>query len=254
MSYHSALNRSAKWACDFASFASFPSVKTSDRKICRQKNGLGQGARIFPSRNSILYLAMRLAISAKPPMLLIMEKSWLGKLFSASPKSRLAAARADVDCVEAEAQFNLGLQFATGAGSLQDYAQAADWYRKAAEQNHGLAQCNLGIMYARGQGVVRDDAQSAVWFGRAAKLGDAGGQYYMGRNCQRASMNGLPADAHEARMEAYKWYQLAAAQGYKASEGAYVTLTFKMTRAEVAEANKRVASFVAASPPKPLLA
>jgi TPR repeat protein len=170
-------------------------------------------------------------------------------MFSASPKAPPAAARADVDCAGAEAQFSRGLQFATGVGATQDYAQAADWYRKAAGQNHGLAQFNLGVMYASGQGVAQDDAQSAMWFARAANLGDAGGQYRMGRNCQRASMSGLPADAPEARIEAYKWFQLAEAQGYKDSEGAYAPLTIKMTRADVAEAAQRVASFVPASAP-----
>jgi TPR repeat protein len=196
---------------------------------------------------------MRLAFPAQQPMLVIMAKSWLGKMFSSSKKTQPAAASSDVDSVDAEVQFNRGLQFATGAGAAQDYAQAADWYRKAAEQNHGLAQFNLGVMYARGQGVVRDDAQSVVWFGRAANLGDAGGQHHMGRNCQLASMNGLPADAPESRIEAYKWFQLSAAQGYKDSEGAYAPLTVKMTRADVAEANERVARFVAVSATKPLL-
>ena len=186
-------------------------------------------------------------------MLVIMEKSWFSKMFLSSKKSRPAAARPGVDYLDAEVQFNRGLQFATGAGATQDYAQAADWYRKAAEQNHGLAQFNLGTMYARGQGVAQDDAQSAAWFGRAARLGDAGGQYHMGRNCQRASRDGLPAEATEARIEAYKWYQLSAAQGYQDSEGAYAPLTIKMTREDVAEANQRVAKFVAGNAPKPLV-
>src|SRR5580698_2303254 len=185
-------------------------------------------------------------------MLVIMEKSWLGKILFSSSKPPLAAAPTEVDYVDAEVQFGLGLKFATGAGGAQDYAQAADWYRKAAEQNHGLAQFNLGMMYAQGQGVVRDYAQSAVWFGRAANLGDAGGQYHMGRNCQRASMDGLPADAPEARIEAYKWYQLSAAQGYKDSKGAYAMLTFKMTREDVTEAKRRVTRFVAVGVSKPL--
>jgi hypothetical protein len=189
-----------------------------------------------------------------------MKKSWLGKIFFAAKKSRPASARsnvadaADANCVDAEVQFNRGLQFATGAGAAQDFAQAADWYRKAAAQSHGLAQFNLGVMYARGQGVVRDDAQSLVWFGRAAHLGDAGGQYHMGQNCQRASLAGLPADAPEARIEAYKWFQLSAAQGYKDSEGAHAPLTVKMTREDVAEAIQRVARFVVATAPKPLQA
>jgi TPR repeat protein len=189
-----------------------------------------------------------------------MKKSWLGKIFFAAKNSRPAAARPEVvdaneaNCVEAEAQFSRGLQFATGAGAARDYAQAATWYRKAAAQSHGLAQFNLGVMYAQGQGVARDDAQSLAWFGRAALLGDAGGQYHMGQNCQRASLTGLPANAPEARIEAYKWFRLAAAQGYKDSEGAHAPLTIKMTRADVAEAIQRVASFVAATAPKPLRA
>ena len=180
-----------------------------------------------------------------------MEKSWLGKMFSSAPKVRPAAVRLEVDYANAEVQFGLGLKFASGAGAAQDYAQAADWYRKAAEQNHSLAQFNLGTMYANGQGVAQDDAQSVVWFGRAANLGDAGGQFNMGRCCQRASMDGRPADAPEARIEAYKWFQLAAAQGYKNADGAYATLTIKMTRADVAEANQRVARFTVANAAKP---
>jgi TPR repeat protein len=181
-------------------------------------------------------------------MLVNMEKSWLGKMFGSSKKSPPAAAGPDVDYLDAEVQFNRGLHLAAGAGAAPDYVQALAWYRKAAEQNHALAQFNLGIMYARGQGVVPDEAQSVVWFGRAAKLGDAGGQYQMGRSCQRASMEGLPADAPEARIEAYKWFQLSAAQGYKNSEGAYAPLTVKMTREDVTEANQRVDKFVAVKP------
>ena len=160
----------------------------------------------------------------------------------------------NLDYSDADVQFSQGVKFASGAGVAQDYLQAADWYRKAAEQNHGLAQFNLGTMYAQGQGVVRDAAQSIFWFGRAANLGDAGGQYNMGRCCQRASMDGLPADAPESRIEAYKWFQLAAAQGYKNADGAFATLTFKMTRADVAEAIERVAKFSAVKEIKPLAA
>ncbi len=180
-----------------------------------------------------------------------MEKSWLGKIFSPAQKIETAAVPTNVDYANAEVQFGLGLKFANGAGAARDYSQAADWYRKAAEQNHALAQFNLGTMYARGQGVAKDDAQSAIWFGRAANLGDAGGQYNMGRTCQRASLDGLPAEASGARIEAYKWFQLAAAQGYKNSEGAFATVTFKMTCDDVAEAIQRVARFSAAKELQP---
>ena len=185
-------------------------------------------------------------------MLVIMEKSWLGKLLSRTPKTSPVSETTGVDCTDANAQFSQGVKCASGTGAAQDYVQAADWYRKAAAQNHGLAQFNLGTMYAHGQGVARDEAQSQLWFGRAANLGDAGGQYHMGKSCQRASLDGLPADSTEARIEAYKWFELSAAQGYKNSEGAYAPLTFKMTRADVAEAIRRVAKFSVVPLLKPL--
>ena len=147
------------------------------------------------------------------------------------------------DYGDAEAQFGMGLKFAADTGAAQDYGQAAKWYRKAAAQNHSLAQFNLGVMYARGQGVDRDAVQSAMWFGKAAQLGDAGAQFYLGNSCQRASFEQAPAEALESRIEAYKWYRLAAAQGYKDSAKAWSYLTLNMTREDVAVGNQRVAAF-----------
>ena len=37
------------------------------------------------------------------------------------------------------AQFNLGVLYANGDGVPQDLAQAAEWYRKAAEQGYSRA-------------------------------------------------------------------------------------------------------------------
>lgn len=181
-----------------------------------------------------------------------MEKSWLGKIFSPAEKIKPTTTASNIDYADAEVQFGQGVKFASGVGTARDYVQAAEWYRKAAEQNHGLAQFNLGTMYAQGQGVARNDAQSVVWFDHAANAGDAGGQFNMGRCCQRASMAGRPADAPEARIEAYKWFQLAAAQGYKNAEGAFATLTIKMTHADVAEAIARVARFSVTKELQPL--
>jgi TPR repeat protein len=55
-----------------------------------------------------------------------------------------------------------------GRGVPQSYAQARQWYRRAAEQGDALAQHNLGRMYAEGQGVPRDDLQAYLWYTLAA--------------------------------------------------------------------------------------
>jgi len=172
-----------------------------------------------------------------------MEKSSHRKTFSPLPVSHPEMAAPKTNCGDAEVQFSLGLKFAADQGAAHDYRQAAEWYHKAAEQNHSLAQFNLGVMYAMGQGVTRDAAQSAMWFGRAAQLGDAGAQYHLGDGCHRASVMQAPADAAESRIEAYKWYRLAAAQGYKNSAMVWSNLTRSMTRADIATGDQRVAAF-----------
>ena len=49
---------------------------------------------------------------------------------------------------DADAQFNLGVAYATGRGVPQDDAETVRWYRLAAEQGNASAQANLGFMYA----------------------------------------------------------------------------------------------------------
>ena len=178
-----------------------------------------------------------LVFSPEQSMLVTMDKPWYRKLFSPAHKPADASVPNDDD---AGVQFSKGLRFAN-AGATQDYAQAAEWYRKAADQSHPLAQFNLGMMYANGQGVARDDAQSLIWFAKAALGGDGAAQFKMGNSCHRASLNGKPEHAGESRLEAYKWFQLAAAQGYQGSDSARANLLHKMTREDVIEGNKRAA-------------
>ena len=184
-------------------------------------------------------------------MIASMDKSFFRKMFSRAQKPGPAVISPNADHGDAEVQFALGLKFANGEGATRDYAQAAEWYHKAADQSHTLAQFNLGMMYAHGQGVVQDAAQSVMWFGRAARQGDAGAQFNLGESCHRASLLGERKDAPESRIEAYKWYRLAAAQGYLDSETAYTTLTMNMTREDVAAGNRRAAEFKAGKPEHP---
>ena len=44
-----------------------------------------------------------------------------------------------------------------------------DLFRQAAEQGHADAQFNLGNMYANGEGVPEDDAEAARWYRMAAE-------------------------------------------------------------------------------------
>jgi hypothetical protein len=54
---------------------------------------------------------------------------------------------------------------------LQDYAEAAAWYRLAAEQGDARAQYNLGSMYEGGKGVIWDAVIAHMWY----NIGSANG-------------------------------------------------------------------------------
>jgi TPR repeat protein len=66
---------------------------------------------------------------------------------------------------DAEAQFTLGKNYEAGRSGLKkDYAEAARWYLKSAEQGNAYAQASLGILYHSGKGVPRDNVQAEMWF------------------------------------------------------------------------------------------
>lgn len=179
-----------------------------------------------------------------------MANNWLHRFFLGSGTQAQQVIQTRADAGDAEAQFSLGLKYSTDAeGEGQDYPQAARYYQLAAEQNHALAQFNLAVMYLEGQGVEQDAAAAETWMKRAAQQGDAGAQFNLGMTHCRASFDRKPVNAAESRIEAYKWFQLAAAQGYKGSAAACEQVNLRMSREDVAEGNHRAALIRAATPP-----
>ena len=82
--------------------------------------------------------------------------------------------RRAADQGHAEAQVQLGLMCYYGdVGVPRDRAEAAKWFQRAADQGHAEAQAQLGLMYYYGRGVQADQADAARWFHRAVDRGDA---------------------------------------------------------------------------------
>lgn len=191
-----------------------------------------------------------LVIDDEQPMLLSMALlPWFQQWFARTQQSsNLKAIQAAAEEGDAEAQFTLGLSCCGESEASQDLEQAVRWYRKAADQDHAPAQFNLAMMLAGGKGVPRDEATALTWTRRAAEGGDAGAQYALGSRYHRNSMDRRQMDDVEARIEAYKWFHLAAAQGYKDSVAACERVTLGMTREEVVDGNQRVAAFVVRKP------
>jgi len=70
----------------------------------------------------------------------------------------------------AQSQLHLGVCYDTGRGVTKDEADAVTWYIRAAEQDHAEAQYNLGVCYLNGQIVSRDDSKAVDWYTRAASI------------------------------------------------------------------------------------
>jgi len=97
------------------------------------------------------------------------------------------------------AQYIMGFR----AARDQDYAQAAEWYRKAADQGLPLAQNELSFMYSLGRGVPKDEKQARAWMQKAADQGFAVSEGNLA-NFLESGVGG-PQDYEQAR----KLYQRA---------------------------------------------
>lgn len=168
--------------------------------------------------------------------------SWYRNAFP-HPELRRVNALAAAESGDPEAQFGLGLKFSTAPGAERDLDEAARWFRLAALQGHSLAQFNLGIMLANGEGVPQDISEGLTWTRKAAEGGDAAAQFSLGSKFHRSSVSSLGQDRTESRVEAYKWFYLAAAQGYRGSAAACERITLQMSRDEVTDGNQRAAAF-----------
>jgi hypothetical protein len=104
---------------------------------------------------------------------------------------------------DAEAQYNLGRIYHQDIGVKQNNTEAADWYRRAAEQGHSEAQNSLGLLLVADQ---RDYPGAAQWFAMAARQGNADAQYNLGVIYYSGLGVNYGFAAH--------WFQLAAQQGH----------------------------------------
>jgi hypothetical protein len=109
---------------------------------------------------------------------------------------------------DATSQSVIAYAYLKGDGMPQSYAQAAIWWRKAAEQGMASAQYNLGVSYHKGRGVPQDDTQAAFWWRKSADQGTAEAQYDLALLYHLGK--GVPQDD----VQAVSWYRKAADQGF----------------------------------------
>jgi TPR repeat protein len=89
-------------------------------------------------------------------------------------------------------------------GLAQDYGQAFEWSRKAADQGIALAQFSVARLYLEGNGVAQSYPQALEWTLKAANQGLAEAQF-TAAILYAEGPAGVPKDGEQA----YMWADLA---------------------------------------------
>lgn len=108
------------------------------------------------------------------------------------------------------AQMSIAGMYSTGNGVEQNFAEAARWYKPAAEQGHPIAQNNLATML-----LCSDPEEAIRWLFPAAEKGIPFAQSMLGDIY--SNLYGLPSNIQTKlndSSEAAKWYQKAGENGF----------------------------------------
>ena len=150
------------------------------------------------------------------------------------------------------AQSETARRYSLGLGTGKDDAKSLDWTRIAAERGDAQAQYVMGARTIDGVGVKRNMREATVWLGRSAEQGFADAQVVLADLLVRAAESSKADVAAAYRVEAAKWYVLAAMQGRKEVEEKLRLNKLRMSDQELAEAERRTRAWrpVLAVPPK----
>ena len=108
---------------------------------------------------------------------------------------------------DAISQNNLGVQYQTGNGVSQDYAEAVRWYRLAAAQGNPVAQFNLGLIYEKGLGVLQDYNETVKWYRLSAEQRYTSAQFSLGLIYKEGKV------VRQSNIMAHMWFNIASTNG-----------------------------------------
>ena len=163
----------------------------------------------------------------------------------------------------AQAQYDLGLMYATGDGVEKNEALALTWFTRASENNfakrvnvqrvikptvtsqkvifakraaaqgNARAQYDLGMMYLNGDGVRKNEQLAFTYFHKAARKNHVEAKFYMGLSF--AQGKGVRKQTQLARY----WFKLASKAGHRTAM-AHLSSLERKVRPQVS-VNRRVA-------------
>ena len=109
---------------------------------------------------AVLGLAQGGSIAADHPELTEADEAYSAENFAKAAELY----RKDAELGVIVAQVNLAFMYLDGIGLTQDYGQAAQWFQKAAQQGNREAQSNLGVLLKEGKGVAQNPVEADKWF------------------------------------------------------------------------------------------
>jgi hypothetical protein len=112
--------------------------------------------------------------------------------------------------------------------------------RLAADSGDPMAQNRIGLEFVFGPELFRSEEEGCKWLRRAAEQGYAEAQFNLGTLYYSMSVRHPNPGVSDARIEAYRWFHLAAGQGHLRANAWCETLNLQLTNAELDEGNRRV--------------
>jgi TPR repeat protein len=103
------------------------------------------------------------------------------------------------------AQYTLGYDYYLGAGIAQDFAQAAVWWKKSADQGFPQAQNNLGVLYNSGKGVPQSYSEAYFWQNLAAAGSNGKMQEQFAKNRDESAARLWGFERLKVQKRAAKW-------------------------------------------------
>lgn len=95
-------------------------------------------------------------------------------------------------------------------GTVRDYDEAMQWFRKAAEQGSPVGEERVGSMYLHGKGVFVNKDEALAWLFKAANHGDIDAAVELG---DRYTRGDIVTDLDAIDRESERWWRKAADAG-----------------------------------------
>jgi TPR repeat protein len=191
---------------------------------------------------------------------LVEAQNWLGfELFQGSFADWVEALKWFRKAAEkglASAQVRVGLMYWDGKGVPECDDEAVNWFHLAAKQGDADGQFYLARAFEHGFGVPENKKEALRWYRSAAEQGHYDAQFKLDlveddwcvidlaeqgdaeAQCRLGDKYASGEDVDEDIVEAFKWYNLAAAQGHEDAKEAKKVIRKDMTPAQIAEAQR----------------